>query len=170
MSQNLLTARWVNPYDLPVTFQLTYVSAAVRPWTQDELVGLLEQARTRNGERRVTGMLLYRDGRFLQLLEGAEDQVRSLYAVIRADPRHRDVVLVREGRRVLRQFPTWTMAFRDLEAEPLTVPGFSDVLTDGADAADPVVADLVARLRAADPGSRPVGHGGRILGPVDSCA
>lgn len=90
--------------------------------------------------------------------------------MIRVDPRHRDVVLVREGRRVLRQFPTWTMAFRDVGAEPLTVPCFTDVLADPDGVADPVVAGLVARLRASDPGSRPVGHGGRVLGPVSGHA
>jgi Sensors of blue-light using FAD len=148
-----------------VVFQLTYVSSAVRPWTQAELVGLLEQARTHNAERAVTRMLLYRDGRFLQLLEGAEGEVRALYARITADARHRDRAVVRTRRRLLRQFPGWTMAFRDLGAEPLTTPGYADVLGDAAAGLDPVVADLVARLRGSDPYRRAAPYGSRVLGP-----
>ena len=147
-----------------MVFQLTYVSRAVQPWTQPELVALLEQSRTSNDAHGITGMLLYREGRFLQLLEGAEADVRPLYGAIQADRRHHDVVCVREGRRLLRQFPSWTMAFRDLDEEPLTAPGFSDVLRDDTGATDPVVDELVTRLRASTPHSRSAVS--RVLGLV----
>lgn len=153
-------------YASPVVFQLTYDSVAVRPWSQRELQGLLEQARRHNLEVGVTGMLLYRDGRFFQLLEGSEHVVRRLYAGIVADPRHRDVTLARESRRVLRQFPSWTMAFRDLDEDPLSAPGFADVLAQGGGRTSAAVDELVARLRGLDPthGSRL--YGSRVLGHV----
>ena len=116
--------------------------------------------------RSVTGMLLYRDGRFLQLLEGAEAEVRTLFAAIVADPRHHDLVVLRERHRVLRQFPTWTMAFRDLGERPLTTPGYADVLGDGPSAPDPLVDDLVARLRAHDPAGPTWSPTNRVLGPA----
>lgn len=146
-----------------MVFQLVYVSAATRPLTQTELIGLLEQARASNAEHAITGTLLYRNARFLQLLEGDEDEVRHLYSLIAADPRHLDVTTVREGRRVFRQFPTWTMAFRDLRAEPLAADGYADVLEDAIDVVQDVLDDLVAGLREADRAGRPVTHASPVL-------
>lgn len=75
-------------------------------------------------------MLLYKKGNFLQLLEGDEEAVRSLYARIRQDPRHRKHLSLLEGNIEERQFPTWSMGFRDLaDCELPDVPGYSDFMT-----------------------------------------
>ena len=42
-----------------------YVSSAVRPLTEDEILDILLVARQNNERLGVTGMLLYRDGNFL---------------------------------------------------------------------------------------------------------
>lgn len=148
-----------------VVFQLVYGSLAVRDLDRAELLGLLRQARARNLGQRVTGMLLYRHGRFLQLLEGAQDDVRSVYASIAADPRHRDVTTLSERRRVLRQFPSWTMAFRDLVEEPITEPGYNALFDSATVEQVPrAVAELVRRLRPSGPHGRPVVHASRVLG------
>ena len=52
--------------------QVLYGSSAVRPMTQAEIDVILEQARRRNIETGITGILFYLDGNFLQLLEGEE--------------------------------------------------------------------------------------------------
>jgi hypothetical protein len=147
-----------------VPFQLVYSSAAVRPLTHEALVDLLEQSRTRNVARRVTGMLLYRDSRFLQLLEGDERVVRDLYARITTDPRHQRVRTVGERRRLLRQFPTWTMAFRDLASEPFPEPGCTALFEDAVENVRWAVDELLVRLRPSGPQGRPVVHGSRALG------
>jgi hypothetical protein len=152
------------PYPRGVVFQLVYSSAAVRPLTHEALVDLLEQARERNVDRRVTGMLLHRHGRFLQLLEGDERVVRDLYARITADARHRQVRTVGERRRLLRQFSTWTMAFRDLAEEPFTEPGCTALFEDAVESARWAVDELLVRLRPSGPQGRPVVHGSRALG------
>jgi hypothetical protein len=147
-----------------VVFQLVYSSTAVRPFTPEALVDLLEQGRTCNAERRVTGVLLYRHGRFLQLLEGDEAVVRGLYASITSDPRHRDVTTQGLRRRVRRQFPTWTMSFRDLASEPFTEPGCTALFDDAVESVRWAVDELLARLRPSGPVGRPVVHPGRVLG------
>ncbi len=57
-------------------FFLVYVSSATRPFSGEDLRALLETCRKDNAELGVTGMLLYKDGNFMQVLEGDEDAVR----------------------------------------------------------------------------------------------
>lgn len=151
-----------------MVFQLSYSSAAVRPLSHGALVDLLEQSRAANVAQRVTGMLLYRHARFLQLLEGDEAVVRALYASIAADDRHTDVRVLSERRRLLRQFPSWTMAFRDLAADPFPEPGYTALFEDAVECTGWAVDELVPRLRPARRTGRPVVHAGGVLGLLGS--
>jgi len=110
-------------------YRLVYVSSATQLFSKSQLVLLLDQARAFNQQRGITGMLLYKDGNFIQLIEGAQDQVQALYARIAKDERHRGVEVVFEGDVGERLFSDWSMGFRDL-ADPalLTLPGFSDFM------------------------------------------
>lgn len=92
-------------------YQVLYHSVAVQPFTEAQLQALLEQARGFNGRHCLTGILLYSDGRFVQLLEGDEQPVRQLYARIQQDPRHTQVVTVSEGPGPGRRFADWSMGF-----------------------------------------------------------
>lgn len=79
-------------------FRLVYVSAASRLLSQSELVALLAESREHNSRQGITGLLLYRDGDFMQLLDGEELAVRQLFERIARDPRHRGaIVLVEEN-------------------------------------------------------------------------
>ncbi len=122
-----------------------YVSSAVGSWTSAELTALLGQARTKNTALGVTGVLLHREGTFMQVLEGEEDVVRPLYGSIAHDPRHADVVNVWGSLSPGRRFGDWSMGFRDLDAHPVDLPGYTEVLD-----APPNVELLRRRLAAAD--------------------
>ena len=50
-------------------YQVLYLSAAARLFSDVELRALLADARARNEAAGLTGMLLYEDGHFLQTLE-----------------------------------------------------------------------------------------------------
>ncbi len=65
-------------------FFLVCVSSATRPFSGEDLRALLETCRKNNAGSGVTGMLLYRDGKFMQVLEGDEGTVRALYEGIAA--------------------------------------------------------------------------------------
>ena len=67
-------------------YHLGYVSTETDPFTNTRLVELLEIARRVNGERNVTGLLLYREGSFYQVLEGSETDVKRTFADIERDP------------------------------------------------------------------------------------
>lgn len=58
--------------------QLVYMSAALWRPTRSDLVTLLAKARQNNSQLGVTGMLLYHDGSFMQVLEGEEPAVIGL--------------------------------------------------------------------------------------------
>lgn len=93
-------------------FRLTYRSHSLIPAAgfEAELGNILRVARSRNGERGITGALLIYDGWFAQTLEGDEAAVRSLFAKIAADPRHDTVELRQEGIVPSRVFSRWAMA------------------------------------------------------------
>ena len=93
---------------------LVYVSAAVTWFSETELRALLTSARARNEAADITGMLLYKDGNFMQALEGPEPAVRGLYKRIEADRRHRGLVVLDCGTQEARQFARWNMAFHDI--------------------------------------------------------
>lgn len=110
-------------------FHLVYVSSAARPFSKTELVELLQVARANNERLGITGMLLYRDGNFMQVLEGEEPMVRDLYARIERDPRHQGSIILLEESLKRRQFGEWSMGFRDLnDREVHALPGFSQFM------------------------------------------
>lgn len=91
--------------------QISYVSQASAPMSADQLLALLMQCRTNNVARGLTGMLLYGNGTFLQVLEGDDAVVDGLVDIIAADPRH--VGMQRLARKTIerRQYADWTMGF-----------------------------------------------------------
>lgn len=64
-------------------------------------------------------------GRFIQALEGEEEDVLRLYDTIKQDTRHQQVTLLHTGPIDARTFAGWTMGFRSLlEDEYLQIPGY----------------------------------------------
>lgn len=114
----------------PLT-SVSYVSTAADSFDDAALADLLAQSRTSNHDHDLTGMLLYRRGRFFQVLEGPQDAVDELMTKIRRDPRHTDVRVLLTERLDERRFSEWTMGY-----EPIGIPtgpapdGFRDTFDD----------------------------------------
>lgn len=107
--------------------QLIYASSATTPFGEAELTDLLKRARVHNASVGVTGLLLFDQGTFLQVLEGPEDAVRTLYDKIALDRRHDKVLLLFDGPIEERVFDEWKMGFVDVAARGLRdLPGFTD--------------------------------------------
>ncbi|PPF17518.1 MULTISPECIES: BLUF domain-containing protein [unclassified Rathayibacter] len=98
-----------------LVFTVVYVSTLDRDLGSGEIRRLLETSRRNNVEHGVSGMLVFRGRRVMQLLEGEESDVRSLYARILADPRHEGVVTVWTSVHEQRRFPDWSMGFDELD-------------------------------------------------------
>jgi hypothetical protein len=106
---------------------IAYVSAATQAMTDDDVAAVLTQSRANNLRNDLTGALLYHRGRFIQILEGPEEQVNARYEIIAADPRHRNVQKMGERVIVERQFPEWTMGYRPLSDESVkNLAGYED--------------------------------------------
>jgi len=107
-------------------FRLIYVSTARELMDKDALLGILAKAREKNARLGITGMLLYKDGNFLQLLEGEERIVRGIYETIARDTRHFDTMITMEEAVSERMFTEWSMGFHDLSDPALqSLPGFA---------------------------------------------
>ena len=88
-----------------------YSSAATIEFAEYEIPQLLEKTRAANAARGISGMLLYIEGSFFQVLEGASATVDALYQTISADPRHKHVTLIIREPITQRSFGEWTMGF-----------------------------------------------------------
>ena len=87
--------------------RIVYVSAETEPFTHEAICKLLLKARQNNAEKGITGMLLYHQGSFLQLLEGEQSAVDE------------------------RSFADWSMGYADL-TDPFfnSVEGLNDFFED----------------------------------------
>jgi hypothetical protein len=115
-------------------YTLVYVSTAVRKFTPEELKTLLTQCRRDNTAQDISGMLLYKDGNIIQLLEGEKELVTRLYHKIERDPRHRGSLVLLQSDTEQRSFEDWSMAFRDLDDPAVkALPGFNALMNDSAE-------------------------------------
>lgn len=110
---------------------LVYMSVAVDDLTDDQLVAMLREARLRNEALGVSGLLLAKGGRFMQVLEGPAWSVEDRFAAIERDPRHQDVRSLSRERIETRRFDGWAMAFGNpSDPEVRDEPGFSTFLSE----------------------------------------
>jgi hypothetical protein len=73
-------------------------------------------------------MLLYRDGNFLQVLEGPASAVDTLVDKIKRDSRHHGLILMSRRGIEERQFADWQMAFRNMSKSHMSEEGYSPFL------------------------------------------
>ena len=110
--------------------QSVYTSAAIQPMPKSKLYKILVDSRVRNKLADVTGLLVYVDGKFLQVLEGEEAVVSPLLEKISKDLRHNDVKVVYKAVIEKRTFNAWQMAYVSPSPKELaTWAGLSDTTT-----------------------------------------
>jgi hypothetical protein len=115
-----------------VIYQLVYISAANKEFTEDELQNLLTKARINNGNLGVSGMLLFHQGSFIQALEGPRSAVDSLYDKISQDKRHTETRVLFRGELKERSFDSWSMGYyRSGQSESENLEGFHKFMKSG---------------------------------------
>jgi hypothetical protein len=127
-------------------YRLIYSSEATGDMPRPELERMLAQSRARNNMRDVTGVLVFVDGIFLQILEGDQNNVAELMEKIGRDPRHRAVKVFHEEDIEKRTFGSWRMAFVSPSAEEMAAWAGLDGAT--------TIEETLATLRK-DPGRIP---------------
>jgi hypothetical protein len=109
-----------------------YASAAVRAFDEDTLRELLRLARSRNSQSGVTGMLLYTEGSFFQVLEGKPESVDATFSRIIQDARHDKVTVIIREPIAHRSFEDWSMGFTSVSRKELSlIVGLNDFFDEG---------------------------------------
>lgn len=130
-------------------FQVIYVSSARGALRTTELLDILGKSRSNNTSLGITGLLLHRDGNFMQMLEGERTAVEALFDKISKDPRHGGVITLFRGNVETREFPDWSMGFHDLMSrEVRATPGFNEYLNTPLDVAHFPTGSRAAKLFA----------------------
>jgi hypothetical protein len=94
--------------------RLIYASRAASTVSAETLLPIMKTSRANNLTHGITGVLIFSDGVFLQLLEGGREAVSALYNRISRDERHRDVVLLSYDEIGERRFAGWAMGQANL--------------------------------------------------------
>lgn len=100
-------------------YQLIYSSQASRPMTATGLEEILLDARAGNNARDITGILVYVDGVFLQIIEGDREAVLHLMTSLGKDSRHNSIKIIHEAEIEERTFASWRMAYLDATPEQM---------------------------------------------------
>lgn len=98
-------------------FTLAYTSESQIPPEKfnQEIAKIIKVAQKENMDRDITGVLLYMNNRFLQILEGPQDHIYTLMQNIEADTRHKNVETLIEKHIRQRGFGQWNMEFYELD-------------------------------------------------------
>jgi hypothetical protein len=96
--------------------QLIYSSVALSDFSDEELDKLLATCVSFNASKNISGMLLYGNGKFIQVLEGKGSDVEALFEKIVADSRHSQVNTLIKTHIRKREFNSWSMGFRRLDS------------------------------------------------------
>lgn len=91
--------------------RLVYASSVSAPLAADKLDRILYQARHANARTSITGMLLFQEGRFLQVLEGSREDLLALVERVRRDKRHINLTILEWGPAETRRFPDTPMGW-----------------------------------------------------------
>ena len=106
---------------------LIYVSSATKTVKDSDIVDILKASREANGKVDITGILLFKDGNFMQVLEGEAAVVDALHGKISKDPRHTGLITLLRKPITERSFSNWKMGFKDMGGlTPAEKSGHSD--------------------------------------------
>jgi hypothetical protein len=112
---------------------LVYASVATQEFSEEQLTALLRRSREANERAGVTGMLLYSEGSFFQVLEGEADVVDRLAVRIHTDPRHQNMIVIIREPIFRRTFEEWSMGFSSLSTAELSgIVGRNDFFGTGS--------------------------------------
>ncbi|WP_376989511.1 BLUF domain-containing protein [Bosea sp. R86505] len=102
-----------------IAYESQYSLARVSS-TLETLRNIILISKTNNARMSITGALIFDGHKFLQILEGKQQDVESTYARINADTRHRESRIILSRYVQLRDFSDWSMG-GFLQTVPISV-------------------------------------------------
>lgn len=106
---------------------IIYISTASMYFREETLEEMLVHFRKNNETYQITGMMLFSEGIFLQVLEGEDKVIDALVKKIKKDKRHHSVIQLDTKTIETRIFPNWLMGFHVASTEEFKgVKGFAN--------------------------------------------
>ena len=122
--------------------RIIYSSHSIERFSKRDLLDLLHESRAFNSIDGISGVLMHRDGTFVQIIEGEREVIDGLLERILRDPRHRDVKVLLDTPVESRLFADWSMGCADFDDDNLSrIPGIRTDLSDPE-----VLEDIMSRL------------------------
>ncbi len=112
--------------------EIVYMSLACDAMSPTQLAALMDRARAHNQAAGITGMMIYHEREFMQLLEGERSVIEALFDKIADDPRHQQVYRLWDAPIATRNFDDWTMGFVSVDDSSLQRhTGFTSLKDEG---------------------------------------
>lgn len=108
--------------------ELSYLSEAVSDFSFLGLIRLLDSARRFNKNNGVTGILLYDNQQFGQIIEGERADVMKAWRRIQDDKRHHRIELLEIREIAERSYPNWLLRFYGGETLTRDYPPLIDMV------------------------------------------
>ena len=108
--------------------ELSYLSEAVSDMTFLGLMRLLESARAFNQTNGISGILLYDNQQFGQIIEGERASVMKAWKRIQEDKRHHRIELLEIREISERSYPDWLLRFYGGETLTRDYPALADMV------------------------------------------
>ncbi len=108
--------------------ELSYLSEAISDMSFLGLMRLLESARAFNEKNSITGILLYDNQQFGQIIEGEHANIMKAWKRIQEDKRHHRVELLEIREITERSFPQWLLRFYGGETLTRDYPAIAEVV------------------------------------------
>ncbi|WP_282031454.1 BLUF domain-containing protein [Winogradskyella eximia] len=122
--------------------QIIYTSQASEQFNKRSLLDLLHTSRGYNTIDNISGVLMHRDGYFLQIIEGEQDVIENLFQRLNNDTRHKNIKMILDRSVESRLFSNWAMGCADFDEPELSMlPGIRTDLSNPE-----VIEDLIIHL------------------------
>ena len=107
------------------TYHLSYVSTCCDRLCMGHIKEILDISNENNKSLGITGILIYCNKYFFQILEGDKESVEALFSKISIDPRHDNVIKLQGTFVKSRQFDQWNMCFKSYNKELRVLDNFN---------------------------------------------
>lgn len=104
---------------MSTVFHLIYKSTEAYKMSIEELDELTNFAKIQNALSNITGLLIRKNGGFIQYLEGNKADITTLYEKIVNDKRHHTVTLITKGYIKKRKFEKWSMLLKSISSSEI---------------------------------------------------
>lgn len=97
-------------------YAISYVSTVSSNLNETDIQAILHYSREWNIAHEITGILLYSEGNFFQVLEGDKKLVEDLFKRIENDPRHYDLIRIFQKKIQQEKFTGYKTNFISLDS------------------------------------------------------